>query len=89
MLLDGGELVGEPAGLVVLLVGLAKTDGGFLLLDAVEHLHILTLDFLYLLLAVGVVERAHVVEGARVMLRAPPSAWRFLAAVVLRNLLEK
>lgn len=64
MLLDCGELVGQPAGLIVLFVGFAEADRGFLLLDAAEHLHVFTLDLLNLLFAIGGVEGAHLVQGA-------------------------
>ena len=89
MLFDGRELVGQPAGLVVFLVGLAEANGGLLFLYAVEHLHIFPLDLLDLLFTVGVVKGSHMVKGACMVLRTPSFGQRrFLAAVILGNFLK-
>lgn len=63
MLLDARKPRAQHPRLVVLLVHLAEADRRLLPLNAAEHLHVLSLDVLYLLLAEGGVQRPHLVVG--------------------------
>lgn len=84
MLLDRWKLVWKSACFVVLLVCFPETNGSFLFLNAIKHLHILPLYFFYLLFPVCCIQRWDVILGT------PSSTLRgFLSVVILSDFLEK